>query len=460
MISHPRRFLTITLMVVLVALAAAPVFGQLSSQDIAALRAQGKTDGWTFTVGENDATRRPLSDLCGLVVPDNWQKDAVFDPCVAKGDLPERFDWRDSSGVTPIRNQGGCGGCWAFATVGPLECNIKIKDGVSVDLSEQYLISCNHNDWGCDGGWWAHAYHQTQKDPCNDVGAVPESQFPYVARDAACGCPYDHSYMIYSWSYVGTSYNVPSVDAMKQAIIDHGPIAVGVVATSAMQAYHGGIFNQSSGGAINHGVVLVGWDDNQGDSGIWIMRNSWGSWWGESGYMRIEYGCCRIGYGASYVNYPGALKIVTDSIPSCSLGVPMSFQLEWAGGGGTITWTDGGGNLAGTGLTLSSGGLLSGTPTTTDPISFTATVEDVQGRYDEKSFTTSVDRYLDGDANNDGEIDIGDGVYLVHYIFRGGPAPVPVEEAGDGNCDATIDISDAVYLINFVFKSGPPPGCN
>ncbi len=459
MISHPGRICLTVLTILLVVLAASPSFAQLSSKDIVALREQGKTDGWTFTVGENDATQRSLSDLCGLVVPDNWQDGATFDPCVAKEDLPARFDWRDSSGVTPIRNQGGCGGCWAFATVGPLECNIKIKDGVSVDLSEQYLISCNTNDWGCDGGWWAHAYHQWKKDPCNDLGAVPESQFPYVAYDVPCGCPYDHTYMIYSWAYVGSSSGVPSIDAMKQAIVDHGPISVGVVATSAMQAYRGGIFNQSAGGDINHGVVLVGWDDNQGDSGIWIMRNSWGSWWGESGYMRIEYGCCRIGYGASYVNYPGVLKITTDSLPSGSLGVSLSLQMESAGGAGTKTWTDGGGSLTGTGLAISSDGVLSGMPVTADDIAFTATVEDIQGRYDEKSFTIAVDRYRDGDANSDGDVNIGDGVYLVNYIFHGGPAPVPVEESGDGNCDASVNISDAVYIINFVFKNGPTPDC-
>lgn len=459
MISHPGRFYLAAMIIVLTALAAAPAFGQLSTKDITALRDQGKANGWTFTVGENDATQQPLSDLCGLVAPDNWQAGATFDPCVSKGDLPARFDWRDSSGVTPIRNQGGCGGCWAFATVGALECNIKIKDGVSVNLSEQFLISCNRDGWGCDGGWWAHPYHQSRNDQCNDIGAVLENEFPYVARDVACGCPYDHPYLIYSWAYVGSSSGVPSIDAMKQAIIDHGPISVAVVATSAMQAYNGGIFNQNSGGTINHGVVLVGWDDNQGDSGIWIMRNSWGSWWGESGYMRIQYGCCRIGYGASYVNYPGALKIVTDNVPSCSLGVPVSFQLESTGGGGTITWTDVGDSLAGTGLTLSSGGLLTGSPTNADQISFTAAVEDVQGRYDEKSFSMTVARYRDGDANNDGDVNIADGVYLVNYIFHSGPAPVPVVESGDGNCDAAVNISDAVYIINFVFKNGPAPGC-
>jgi len=339
--SHPGRFYSAVITIFLLALSASAAFGQLSNEDIVVLREQGKSQGWTFTVGENDATQLPLTDLCGLAVPDNWQEKATFDPCVSKGDLPARFDWRDSGGVTPIRNQGGCGGCWAFATVGPLECNIKIKDGVSVDLSEQYLISCNSDDWGCDGGWWAHAYHQYKKDPCNDLGAVPESQFPYTARDVACNCPYDHTYMIYNWAYIGNSYTVPSIDAMKQAIVDHGPISVGVVATSAMQAYNGGIFNVAGGGEINHGVVLVGWDDNQGDSGIWIMRNSWGSWWGESGYMRIQYGCCRIGYGASYVNYPGALTIVTESIPSCSLGVPLSFQLESTGGAGRKSGRDG-----------------------------------------------------------------------------------------------------------------------
>jgi len=79
--------------------------------------------------------------------------------------LPAAFDWRDQGGVTSVKNQGACGSCWAFSSVGPLEANIKIKGEFEENLSEQYLVSCNTDGWGCDGGWWAHPYHEWKKPP-------------------------------------------------------------------------------------------------------------------------------------------------------------------------------------------------------------------------------------------------------------------------------------------------------
>jgi len=104
--------------------------------------------------------------------------------------LPAAFDWRDHGGVTSVKDQGSCGSCWAFGTVGPLEANIKIKDGVEKDLSEQYLLSCNTDDWDCGGGWWAHDYHEWKKPPGeSEAGAVFEADSPYVASDTPCNGP-------------------------------------------------------------------------------------------------------------------------------------------------------------------------------------------------------------------------------------------------------------------------------
>jgi len=282
----------------------------LSSEDIAALQEQGEAEGWTFTVGENDVTARSLDRLCGLIVPDDWWIGASFDPCLPTSFLPDTFDWRNKDGedyTTPVKNQGSCGSCWAFSTVGPLECNIKYKDGDTVDLSEQWLVSCNSDGWDCDGGFFAHSYHEWKTDPCGDTGAVFESDFPYVASNVPCNCPYPHPYLIEDWSYIGGSGSIPPVDSIKQAIMTYGPVSVAVTADSSFHAYSGGIFNQHNGGVTNHAVVLVGWDDNQGSDGVWFLRNSWGTGWGENGgYMRIEYGCSSVGYAACYVDYPSS----------------------------------------------------------------------------------------------------------------------------------------------------------
>ena len=308
----------------------------VSDADIAVLQEQAQREGWTFTVGKNPATDRPLSQLCGLVVPENWWVNASFDPCVPTGVLPSSFDWRELGGCTPIKDQGGCGSCWAFGTVAPLECNILIKDNKEVDLSEQWLVSCNENGWGCNGGWWAHDYHQWRMDRFNGTGAVLEEDFPYEASDVPCNGPYEHPYVMDSWRYIGFHQGMTEVEAIKQAIMTYGPISVGCAVTQAFGAYTGGVFNVDDPNAtINHAVALVGWDDNQGTEGVWFLRNSWGSWWGEEGYMRIEYGVCKVEYGACYVDYPVKTKIdIVGGLFGVSVGLQnmgntTTTEIEW-----------------------------------------------------------------------------------------------------------------------------------
>ncbi len=278
---------------------------QLSKEDIEALRKRGEAEGWTFTVGENDATRRPLSQLCGLVEPLGWEEEARWDPPDPRRDLPASFDWRDYNGCTPIRSQGGCGSCWAFAAIGTIESAILINDGISTDLSEQWLVSCT-GAGSCSGGWHTAAYgflccQANWQDPCGDCGPVLESDFPYVAWDAPCDCPYPHPYRVDDWARIGSG--IPPADDIKQAILDYGPVSATVAVDSAFQAYDGGVFNACWDGQVNHAIVLVGWDDNQGPEGVWILRNSWGTNWGEDGYMRILYGCSRVGGSACYIEY-------------------------------------------------------------------------------------------------------------------------------------------------------------
>jgi len=289
---------------------------QLSKADIAAMRVRGEREGWTFVVAENEAVRYPLKDLCGLVVPDDWRDRAPVVSFKAQPELPSAFDWRPY--CTPVKDQDGCGSCWAFATVGTLECAISIKDGVTVDLSEQWLISCNNETepphllgegvWGCDGGWFAHDYHRWKPDECGESGAVLEADFPYAHQDLPCNCPeggYDHYYWIYSWGYVAGQEEVPDTDSIKQAIMTYGPVCAAVYADGPFSAYAGGVFNASTLEEVNHAIILVGWDDSLGTEGAWILRNSWGTSWGMDGYMYIEYGCSNVGFGACYVDYPG-----------------------------------------------------------------------------------------------------------------------------------------------------------
>jgi hypothetical protein len=325
---NPFRYIAAAVAVAPMLLAATPAVAQLSDEELDALRRQAELEGWTFVIRESEATQRPMSELCGTEFETDWYKDFEFDPCTPKDDLPEYFDWRDSGGLTPVRNQGSCGSCWAFAAVGIVESAVLRGLGESENLSEQWLVSCNPWDYGCDGGWTGPAVGMMtlggHSDPCGHNGAVLETDFPYAQWDKPCNCPYPHEYWMDDWAYVGSAYGTPSVAQIKQAIYDHGPVAVAIYASDAMDAYNGGIFNACEYGPVNHAVVICGWDDTQGSNGVWFVRNSWGSIWGEGGYMRIEYGCNRVGYAACYVEYDAAAsgiehQLVEIDIPQAAI---------------------------------------------------------------------------------------------------------------------------------------------
>ena len=111
------------------------------------------------------------------------------------------------------------------------------------------------------------------------------------------------------------------MDSIKQAIFDYGPISVAICAGGHFIVYTGGVFNHEREcppfNPVNHAVVLVGWDDNQGENGVWILRNSWGEDWGEDGYMLIEHGCSKIGYFKLLQGLKDFLTIKFSGIMSC-----------------------------------------------------------------------------------------------------------------------------------------------
>ncbi len=155
-----------------------------------------------------------------------------------------------------------------------------------------------------------------------------------------------------------------------------------------------------------------------------------------------------------------AVSITTATLPESVEGEAYSQALTLTGGTGAKTWSDKNNNLAGTGLTLSAAGLLSGTPLAAGTVNFTARVVDIAGSTDEQPLTLTVaEPYVCGDADGSAAVNISDAVYLINYIFSGGPAPTPLL-SGDADCSGSLNISDAVYLINYIFSGGPAPCSN
>jgi C1A family cysteine protease len=203
--------------------------------------------------------------------------------------VPSSYNFCTTTGCTPVRNQGNCGSCWDFATVGAFEQAVK-KLGTTRDVSEQYVLDCNTMGYDCNGGYIAFSAIKS--------GDALESCDPYKAADGTCKSSCTKYDGVSSWSYVGSSSAVPSTAALKAAIYKYGPVAAGVYVNTAFENYAGGTFSGKASGTVNHAIVLTGWDDTRG---AWRLRNSWGSSWGDSGYMWIKYGSQKVGYGAAYV---------------------------------------------------------------------------------------------------------------------------------------------------------------
>ena len=178
-------------------------------------------------------------------------------------------DWTKSGKVSKVKNQGQCGSCWAFSATGAMESWSLFK-GQSVSLSEQQLVDCSRpqGNQGCNGGWPASALNYVQSK-----GITTSSAYPYVAKDQTCKTQGGSFKISGHTSYSGCS-------GLVSGIASH-PISVAVDANK-WSSYKTGVFS-SCGTSIDHAVLLVGIV-----GGNWKIKNSWGTGWGESGYIRLS----------------------------------------------------------------------------------------------------------------------------------------------------------------------------
>jgi C1A family cysteine protease len=230
--------------------------------------------------------------------------------------LPPQYDWRDQGVVTPVRDQGNCGSCYTFGYLGSVEARLLIDNAGTFDLSENNAKECNWqersnfeypagNRWGsCDGG---NAYMLTSL--ASQAGTVLESCDPYRDSDVACesGCAYKHT--VLDWRII-SGRAVPSSGALKQYLYDHGPIITSMYAQrSEFYGYDGSytLNYTAPGDSTDNCVLLVGWSDSlppepgsTSPASGWIVKNSWGTGWGDRGFFYIAYGAANIGMWSSF----------------------------------------------------------------------------------------------------------------------------------------------------------------
>ncbi|KAJ8921565.1 hypothetical protein NQ315_010470 [Exocentrus adspersus] len=194
-------------------------------------------------------------------------------------DIPDEIDWNKKGAVTRVKDQGNCGGCWAFGATGALEAQYFLKTGQLVPLSEQYLIDCStgYNN-GCKGGWIENAYLYIR-----DKGIVTEESYPYEEEDKVCrvnGTLFKHI------GFVAVQQNE---EVLKAAVANKGPVAVSIDA-SFLSLYGGGVFDNSDCNqtVTNHAVLVAGYGTTEEGVDFWLVKNSWGADWGEDGYLKMS----------------------------------------------------------------------------------------------------------------------------------------------------------------------------
>ncbi|XP_037439741.1 senescence-specific cysteine protease SAG39-like [Triticum dicoccoides] len=213
-------------------------------------------------------------------------------------DLPASVDWRTNGAVTPIKDQGQCGCCWAFSTVASMEGIVKLSTGKLVSLSEQELVDCDGTDKGCEGGLMDNAFEFVVKNG----GLATEADYPYTGAE---GSTCDSSTAA---ATITGHEDVPANDeASLLKAVAAQPVSLAVDGgDNLFRFYKGGVLSGACGTQLDHGIAAVGYGVSGDGTKFWVMKNSWGAGWGEDGFIRMErdvadeQGLCGLAMQPSY----------------------------------------------------------------------------------------------------------------------------------------------------------------
>ncbi|KAA8524261.1 hypothetical protein F0562_010684 [Nyssa sinensis] len=216
--------------------------------------------------------------------------------------VPSTMDWRKKGAVTPIKDQGQCGCCWAFSAVAAMEGITQLTTGKLISLAEQELVDCDTNgeDQGCEGGLMDTAFQYIQQNR----GLTTEANYPYKGVDGTCNTNKEANHAAKISGYEDVPAN--SESALLKAVANQ-PVSVAIDAGgSDFQFYSSGVFTGQCGTELDHGVTAVGYGTDEDGTKYWQVKNSWGTGWGEEGYIRMQRdvdaneGLCGIAMQASY----------------------------------------------------------------------------------------------------------------------------------------------------------------
>jgi KDEL-tailed cysteine endopeptidase len=199
-------------------------------------------------------------------------------------ELPSEVDWTTKGAVTPVKNQGQCGSCWAFSTTGSLEGAWQIANGKLVSISEQQLVDCSkaEGNMGCGGGLMDNGFKYAKEN-----AMCTEESYPYTAKNGKCTAS-SCSAGIPEGSVTGYQDVATDDEQALMEAVSKGPVSIAIEADhQAFQFYHGGVLKKACGTQLDHGVLLVGYGEKDGVK-FWKVKNSWGGSWGEQGYIELE----------------------------------------------------------------------------------------------------------------------------------------------------------------------------
>ncbi|KAL1532134.1 Senescence-specific cysteine protease sag12 [Salvia divinorum] len=217
-------------------------------------------------------------------------------------DVPPSLDWRDHNAVTPIKSQGQCGCCWAFAAVAAIEGIEAIRSGKLTQLSEQHIIDCNEERKGCYRGRTDHAYEFVRKNR----GLASDIDYPYTATQGVCA---NNKPSSLSSKITGFSCVPSSNETALLAAVSNQPVSVNID-PKLLHLYQSGVLTGDCGINLDlhHIVTIVGYGVSENGVDFWLVKNSWGLGWGEDGYVRVQRnidakeGMCGIAMFACYPN--------------------------------------------------------------------------------------------------------------------------------------------------------------